>query len=221
MAEIMTETKSYDSVRRRIYGGILIFAVAVGILSTAVPALRARLFERIHILHTAMRGEAQPEIINMGENDIPYPEEFMRRGSGAVVSFPPTDPSQRPLLVQADGAALITTPVLIGAVGSGSPADIDKDDDSPRFQQGDIEREAYEITLAANEKLAAAVRSGDDELVFKKWGASRRNIDVYWVRVIFQNASGADVEYIWQTNISSGSVAPLNFNARNFQVNVD
>ena len=220
MAENRTDNKRCDPARRLVYGGMLIFAVAVGILLTTVPAIRSRLFNRIHTLKTAMTGKTQQGIMNMGENDFPYPDEFMRKGSDPVVTVQPAEPDRRLLLVQKDGAPLITPPILIGTEGSGSPAYADEDDDSPHFQQGDIEREAYEKTLAANEKLADMVRGGE-EFGFKTWGAARRNGDVYWVRVIFQNASGDEVEYIWQADISSGSVAPLNFNARGFQGNAD
>ena len=216
MVESVVNYKRYDPVRRRIYGGVLVFSVAAGILLTAVPAVRARLFDRINILKTAMTDEPQLEIMSMGENDIPYPREFVRPGSVALVSRPTAEPPVRRLTAVQSGATVITPPVLIGAADSVNLAEDDEDDDSPRFQQGELEREAYEKTLAANEKLAAMARDGEQESGFKTWGAARRDGDVYWVRVIFQNASGADVEYIWQTDIASGRVTPLNFNARSF-----
>ena len=210
------DNKGHDRVRRRIYGGILIFTAAAGISLSAVPALRARLFDRIYILKTAMTGGTQPDIAPIGENDIPYPEEFMRPASGAAASRPQTESVQiRRITVQSDVPSK-TPPALLGAAPPGRIAESEEDADSPRFLQGEIEREAYEITLAANEKLASLVQVGDHETGFKAWGAAHRGGGVYWVRVIFRNASGDDVEYIWQTDVSSGKTAPLNFNARSF-----
>jgi len=208
--------KGHDLIRRRIYGGALIFAVAVGISLTAIPTLRARLFDRIHILKTAATGESQPVITSIGENDIPYPEEFMRPVSGAVVSRSPDEPAQKRLGIVQSDVPLIKPSILSGAANAGrfAESEPEKDDDSPGFIQGENELEAYEKTLAANEKLASLVQGGNQELSFKTWGAILMDEGVYWVRVIFQNASGADVEYIWQTDISSGKTAPLNFNAR-------
>ena len=217
MAESVSYNKGYDRVRRRIYGGVLFFAVAAGILLTAVPALRARLFDRIHILKTAMTGETQPEITPMGENDIPYPPEFLRPGSGAAVSRPSAEPSAKRLIVVQSDVSSIKPPVLSVAADSEKFAEAEEDDaNTLRFRQGDAEREAYEKTLAANEKLAAMVQGGNPEFSFKTWGAVRRDGNVYWVRIIFQNTSGADMEYIWQTDIDYGKTSPLNFNARSF-----
>jgi hypothetical protein len=210
-------------VRQWIYGGVLFFAAAAGISLTAVPAIRDRLFDRIQTLKTAWLGETQFDITPVGENDIPYPEEFLRpRSSEAasreVTSRPSAEPEQKKRLriVQSDIPS-ITPPGFSEAAGSGGSAKAKagtEEDDSPRFQQGEIEREAYEKTLAANEKLAAMVQGGNPDLSFKTWDAARRSAEIYWVRVIFQNASGAEVEYIWQTDISSGRSAPLNYNSR-------
>ena len=209
--------KGYDKVRRRIYGGVLLFAVTAGILLAVVPAIRARLLDRIYIFKTAISGEVLPEITPIGENDIPYPEEFLRPSSKTTVSRPPDEPLQKRRIVVQTDVPSITPPMLLGVVDSGKfTKNEEGEDDSLRFQQGEIEREAYEKTLTANEKLASMVRGGDHELSFKTWGAAHRDGGVYWVRVIFRNASGADMEYIWQTDIYSGKTAPLNFNARSF-----
>ena len=209
--------KKYDDTRRWFYGGTLIFAVAAGILLTAVPPLRARLFDRVHIITAAMTGDVMPDITPMGENDIPYPEEFMRPRSAAVVSRPSAETFQKRLSDAQAAGQVITPPVLLGTDGAGISAEAkDDDDNSLLFLQGEIEQEAYEKTLAANEALALAVQGGDSGLSFQTWGAVQRNGSVYWVRVIFRNAAGVDVEYIWQTDISSGKADPLNFNARNF-----
>ena len=206
--------------RRRIYSGVLLFAVAAGLSLVVVPVLRARLFDRIHLLKAAAVNNAQPVITPIGESDTPYPEEFLRKVPGAGVSRPPSEPAQKRLIVVQPDVPSITPPVLLGAADSVRSAEAgqgeDGDDDSPRFIQGEIEREAYEKTLASNDKLASVVQGGDYELSFKTWGAALMDGSVYWVRVIFQNESGADVEYIWQTDISSGKTTPLNFNARNF-----
>ena len=208
----------YDRSRRRVYGGVLLFAVTAAILLTAVPPLRARLFDRIDVIKTAMVYEIQHDIMPVGENDLPYPEEFLRTAFGAVVSSPYVEPAPKRLIVVQP--EVITPPVLSKA-GRGSPAGVEEetkeaedDSDALRFRQGETEREAYEKTLATNVKLAAMVQGGNPDISFKTWDAVHRDGDVYWVRVIFQNAAGTDVEYIWQTDISSDRSTPLNFNAR-------
>jgi len=215
MAENRAGNKKYDPSRRLIYGGVLIFTVAACISLTAVPAIRARLLDRINVLKTACCGEVQTDILPLGENDIPYPEEFLRPRSSDAGSRPYVEYIQKHLPVVKPGVPLkVKPPALSEADDSGKSAESDEDDDSPRFMQGESERDAYEKTLAANEKLAAMARGGNPDFSLKTWGASRREGDIYWVRVIFHNASGAEVEYIWRTDISSGKSAPLNFNAR-------
>jgi len=208
--------KEHDRIRRRIYGGVLIFTAAAGLALTMIPTIRTRLFERVYLLIAAATGEAQPVITPMGENNIPYPVEFMRPSSVAVVSRPTDEPAQKRLIVVQPDVPSITPPVFLGSADAGRFAEAEQDDteDSPRFLQGEIEREAYDKTLAVNEKLALMVKDGNHELSFKTWGAALMDGGVYWVRVIFQNESGADVEYIWQMDISSGKTTPLNFNAR-------
>jgi hypothetical protein len=215
----VADNKRHSRVRLLFYGGVLFFTVAVVILLSAVPALRARLYGRTHIFKNAMSGEAPPEITPVGMNDIPYPEEFLRPRSGATVSFQPVEPIQKRLVITQSGVQSITPPMLLETEASGRIPETgreDNDPDSPRFLQGEIEREAYEKTLDANEKLASMVKEAEPGFSLKSWGAARRDGGIYWVRLIFQNASGADVEYIWQTDISSGKTSPLNFNARNF-----
>ena len=73
----------------------------------------------------------------------------------------------------------------------------EKENDTPRFQQGETERETYEKTLSANEKLTVMIRGNDPDFSYKTWGAIHRDSDVYWVRLIFQNAAGDEIEYIW------------------------
>ena len=211
--------KGYDRVRRRVYGGTLFFAVTAAVLLTAVPESRERLFDRINVLKTAMIYDSRQDIMPVGENDIPYPEEFLRPTSGAVVSRPSAKPAVKRQTIVQPNVPVIRPPVFLGAADSGRLAKAEEkveydDADSPGFRQGETEREAYEKTLALNDKLAAMVQDGNPDLSFKTWSAARRDGDIYWVRVIFQNESGADVEYIWQTDISSDKTAPLNFNAR-------
>jgi hypothetical protein len=219
----MQENKTliHEIARRRFYGGVLLFTVAAGISLTAVPAIRARLLDRIHVLKIAIAGEEQPDIMPVGENDIPYPEEYMRPASSAVALRPFAESAPKRLTIVQPDVPIVTPPVLLGAKDSGKAAgaavETEDDEDLLRFQQGEMEQEAYEKTLAANGKLAAMTQGGNPELNFKTWGASRRDGNIYWVRVIFQDTSGADMEYIWQTDISSGRSTPLNFNARNFQ----
>lgn len=213
-----SDNKGYDRIRRRIYGGVLVFTVVTCASLTAIPALRTLLFDRVHRLRTAAMGESQPVIIQMSEDDIPYPEEFMRQTTGVLVPRSTDELAQKRGIIINPDVPSITPPLLAISPETGrfTETEQDENDDSPRFLQGEIEQEAYEKTLAANEKLALMVQGDDRELSFKTWGAVLMDGGVYWVRVIFQTASGVDKEYIWQTDISSGKTVPLNYNARNF-----
>ena len=215
-----TYSKVYDPARRRFYGGVLIFAVLAGIVLTAVPEFRDRLFDRIYILKTAITGEIKTDILPVGESDIPYPEEFMRPRSGAAGAASASAESikKRSAIVLLN-AQPVKPPVLIGSTDSAKPvptevADVSEYDDGVKFRQGETEREVYEKTLAVNKKLTALTQGDDPELTFKTWGVAQRDEDVYWVRVIFLNTSGSEVEYRWVMNIASGKSTPLNFAAK-------
>jgi hypothetical protein len=89
----------------------------------------------------------------------------------------------------------------------------DAPDDGLPYGQGEIARQAYELVLKSQKKLAAMVAGDSPGLEFKGWGAARRGEDLYWVRVGFDGPDGPE-EYIWQVRLSLGEITPLSFNAR-------
>jgi hypothetical protein len=98
------------------------------------------------------------------------------------------------------------------------PAQQDTEPDrrlEPDFRQGDMEKEAYGMLLQWNPNVDQMVRGSNASLQFKNWGATKREEDTYWVRILFQNAADkTEVAYIWEVKISSKQVTPLNYNAR-------
>ncbi|MDR1727374.1 MAG: hypothetical protein LBT74_05525 [Acidobacteriota bacterium] len=214
-----------DKARRRVYGGLLAFAVCAGVLLCGLPQLRERLVGRSRLLKGALAGDARPEILPMGEDELPYPEEFAipdpppvqpaPRGASLRPSREPDRPADEAGQVGAGARRRLTVPSpAAGAAhdGGGAPGDADLGQ-APRFQQGAKEREAYDKVLAANPKLADMVAGLDAGLRFKTWAAAHRGGELYWVRVTFAGADGKDVEYIWRVD-AAGTVAPLSFNAR-------
>ena len=49
---------------------------------------------------------------------------------------------------------------------------------------------------------------------FLSWDAAGRGEDIYWVRLKFRSEGKTDIEYIWQVQLQSKQVTPLNYNAR-------
>ena len=68
-------TEFYDK-RGRIYTGLLVFVVVVGLPVVTVPALRNRLAARVHGLRSAISGEIEPVRVQVGGNTEPFPSEY-------------------------------------------------------------------------------------------------------------------------------------------------
>jgi hypothetical protein len=177
-------------------------------------------------MKSAAAGEARPDIHPMGspaEDQIPYPEEFLRpeapkipAGPRAAVLRQSTEPAE-PLDIQRSWTRFPSTETPTSKMRPADAAKPVADEDAdltPRFQQGAKEKEAYEKVLDANATISGMVGGSDPNLRFKTWGAANRGDGLYWVRVVFTNASGTDVEYIWQVEGATGKVTPLSFNAR-------
>jgi len=209
-----------DLTRQRVYGGLLIFILVAGTSMAVVPSFRERLAGRIHILKAALT-EAPSDIIQVGEEQVPYPEEYARSIPTAQQGYRfyvPRDDARKTPAPAAAAPRRILTPKVSSTEtpSSDSAKSIDEtDDSSPRYQQGKLEQEAYEKALKANETLAEMVRSGGgEELRYQTWDASYRGENVYWVRVIFLDQSNTNVEYIWIVKLDSGQVTPLSHAAR-------
>lgn len=227
-----SELKKKVFTRHNVYTGLLIFVVLVGGSMGVIPQLRHRIWDRAHALKSAFSGEVQPASAQVGENSEPFPEEYAREMPpvldqsqlpAAVFANPPAGeasnaPSPRRIRIpQTSGVEGRTPPILVRKDSPESPEDnlqIESPDSAPKYQQGRLEQDAYDLVLKSNKALADLVRGGDPSLHFKSWDAAFRGEDVYWVRVIFQGEGKPDVAYIWQVKLSIGEITPLSFNAR-------
>jgi hypothetical protein len=202
----------------RIYMGLLLVVVVIGIPILGIPSLRHRLYTRIHALYEATGPLASPPIwAKVGENRHPFPAEFERpvvtrsplslpgmidltnRVYRPPVTVPPSD---------APGAPAPESQSLPETSASDEQA-------APEFKQGKIEQEAYDILLRSSEPIAALVKGSDPSLRFKLWYAAKRSADAFLVDLIFtQVPDNKEVHYIWEVKVSSKEVKPESHNAR-------
>jgi hypothetical protein len=232
-----TDLKQHPFTRRRVYTGMLLFVVLVGGMMVMVPPLRHRLWDRIQALKSAITGDVKPISAQVGENLEPFPEEFVLPTPQAPVESPlpgvvysvplsnarsgaqakSTAQSTRRIRIPGASGTASTPPVLIREGESGAPMDIfpiESSESGPKYQQGKIEQDAYDLVIKSNKALAEMVQGGDPSLHFKSWDVAYRGEDVYWVRVIFKSELKSDVAYIWQVKLTIGEITPLSFNAR-------
>lgn len=208
----------YHALLYRVYFGLLLFVVVVGLPVVGIRSLRHRLATRITILREAWYGGGRsavpPIVAKVGENPEPLPKEY-----------------EIPLQTWGKGPGTfeIPTPVFRagGQAASAQEAPKPRAEEAPEqaesgagevtltYQQGETERQAYDIVLKSNESIAGLVQGKDPSLRFVKWAAARRDEDTYWVDLTFKSGSnGAEAHYIWQVTLSSGRVAPLSALAR-------
>ncbi len=205
----------YGRIMYRLYLGLLLFVVVVGLPILSIPSLRHRLQLRAGILREALLVSANsvpPIVAGVGENTEPFPKEYeiplqtWAQSPGAFQFRVPvfragTEPGSE-ASTTAEGQA------GVDAEQSGEEAAID-------FRQGDAEREAYDLVLKSSEILAGMVQGKDPSLRFVRWAAARREEDIYWVDVMFtRSADGGEARYIWQVNMANGKVSPLSSLAR-------
>lgn len=216
---------------QRFYGALLLFVVIVGLPVVTVPGLRNRLETRVAEIKDAVSGRIEPVVVEVDEEQAPFPEEYERYAT----SFPgPGEPLPLDRIFTArkeepdpgtySPPALITPeladtgkPVLdVESVEEEleSDAAVSDPDDGLGYSQGDIEQAAYGLLLESYPKVAEMVEGGDPALLFVSWGAVKRDEDLYWVRLIFQTDENVEVEYIWQVEMESNKVLPLSHNAR-------
>jgi hypothetical protein len=218
-------------VRLRVYGGLLLFVIAAGTPMATMPALRNRLGTRIHALKTAFTGEKSPVIVRVSENQEPFPAEYERPSPPPVAQILkiPAAPIIRsvPKREEAPAHSAPRRTLRIPPVGEPLPS-ADKGEESdeqsesvpakdienqPKYQQGTIEQEAYDL-LKSNPAIAGLVQGSNPSLQFLSWDAASRGEDLYWVRLKFRLEGKTDVEYIWQVQLRSKRITPLNYNAR-------
>ncbi len=223
--------RRFYAARRRVYGGLAVFAVAAFVSMALVPAWRARLTGRLAQLAAAVRGDMPAVALNVGENEEPFPAELERPSRAApplaqgadareifsIAPAPRPSPPPRPRTAPAPErrTTLSPAPVLIddaaerAASGGAAPAE-----GEPRYAAGAMEREAYDLVLKSHPAAAALAAGSDPGLRFLSWGAAPRGNDLYWVRLSFQSEDGEEMEYIWQVSLGEKKAVPLNYNAR-------
>jgi hypothetical protein len=216
--------------RQRIYTGLLIFVVAIGLPIVSVPSLRNRLVNRVVTLKTAITGEIKPAIGQVGENREPFPREYdnpvlpatlvskvLATGKASDVSSGNFIPTQEDLLRKPRKIKMLVTPPQGSQSEETAPTQEPPDASSGeelKYQQGIAERAAYELLLKSNPTVANMIQGRSTSLVYKSWDAANRGEDVYWVRLKFQSEEKTIVEYIWQVKLQTNQVTPLNYNAR-------
>jgi len=220
----------FYGTRRRVYGGLLLFVVAGGLLVAAVPALRGRLVSRVRALRAAVAEDAGPAMVRLGEEQEPIPAEYerlepqaaqiLRSLPDAVLQAPRPDyaPARAPLRTapRLTRGKAETAEAETGAAEE-PPAEAEPSADSesgPEYRQGAVEKEAYDLLLQSIPAAAQLVQGSEASLQFLSWDAAGRGEDLYWVRLKFRRDGAQDTEYIWQVRLQSRQVTPLNFNAR-------
>ena len=221
--------------RQRFYGVLLLFVVIIGLPIVTVPSLRHRLASRVTAIKAAIGGGVDPVIVEVGEEQVPFPKEYERYATSfpgpggslpldriftAQTAEPDPQAYSPPALItpeQADTSEPIST-----AESEDAPAEPDvlepDSDDGLGYNQGEVEQDAYALLLESYPQVAEMVEGSDPALRFLSWGAVKRGEDLYWVRLIFQTDENVEVEYIWSIEMESNRVLPLSHNARSISV---
>jgi hypothetical protein len=222
----------FYKIRRRVYGSLLFFVIVAGLPMATVPALRHRLMARVYALKTAFAGDTSPVMVQAGENHEPFPVEYKRLSPPAVahVFKMPTAPIIHgvPMKEEAPAHSAPRRTLRIPPVGEPLPsadrgeasdeqsksAPVIDAENQPKYRQGAIEQEAYDMLLKSNPVIAGLVHGNNPSLQFLSWDVAGRGEDIYWVRLKFRSEGKPDIEYIWQVQLQSNLVTPLNYNAR-------
>lgn len=236
-------TSRFYRVRYRFYMSLLAFVVAVGLPIVSIPALKHRLADRVQTLREAMAGGTiKPAVVKVGENKEPFPSEYEKKFSppnypklpayfaasqgfsGPVVSPSPAPErssssapvrSARTIRIPKIPAASESQPTPVTDAQEQAAADTAGAEAQPKYQQGTMEQEAYNLLLKSNATISGMVQGSNPALKFKSWDALRREEDAYWVRLTFVSLPGnTNVEYIWQVKLLTKQITPLSYNAR-------
>ena len=218
----------FYKTRRRVYCALLLFVIVVGVPIAAVSKLRDRLMTRSQALWEAAIGRRAPVMVQVGENHEPLPAEFERlEPTGPqVIQLPPPakvhstaqggyTPSQdetRPS--SAKRSLKIPSPSTVQEEAPTEEAEQAAADNEPKYQQGKMEQEAYDLLLQSNPAIAGIVKGNNPSFRFKSWSVAGRGEDTYWVRLKLEAEGKPEADYIWQVKLESKQVSPLNYNAR-------
>jgi hypothetical protein len=237
LSPVVRQRLRFYRVRNRVYTALLVLVVFAGLPVIAVPVLRHRLADRVHVLRAAMSGDyRRTATARIGENNAPFPTEYehpvVHRNypqlpasiTGAqsqpinVGQVYPERPA--PKAGKPGSGKAIPIPPSAGAVESkpaqeAQPEEAPAEDALPVYKQGKMEQEIYDILLKGDANVAALVQGKSPSLQFKSWDVAKRQEDLYWVRILFsQLPEKTELECIWQIQPMSKQVMPLNYNAR-------
>jgi hypothetical protein len=181
-------------------------------------------------LKAAVAGNVNPIVAQVGANQEPFPSEYERpkppvhqvyRLPPAAAVIPQTPKIYVPSDSSGAGDPAVLGPEESQAIYEGedlaAPDDVlpgEAEEPGPKYQQGELEQNAYDLLLESNTRMAEMVRGSDSSVVFDSWDAAHRGDDIYWVRVKFLSEGNPVREYIFQINLSSGEITPLSYHAR-------
>jgi len=220
----------FYQVRSRIYTALLVFTVVIGLPIVSIPGLRYRLAERTLALRQAMYGPV-PKLtaVKIGESKAPFPQEYeslsaleipLLKPAPIPSSFPPptqTSPLVSKKIIQAGKErAAAEEPTEIGDATSASEVEQPQAETRLQFQQGSVEKEAYDLLLSENQPVRDMVSGKNPVLQFKSWSAAKTQDDgAYLVDLAFMGLPDNQEEhFIWLVNLATKQITPMSFNAR-------
>jgi hypothetical protein len=203
-------------IQNRVYTGLMIFVVVIGVPLLGIPSVRNRLYTRVHSVYGAFGPLAlkiPPAWAKVGENRHPVPVEF-----------------ERPVVSRPEFPRLVTMPNTVIRLGGDVAVESSRRADSrgeatqeseatapaaPVYSQGKPEQEAYDLLLKSSEAISSLVKGSNVGLRFKTWGAAKVDDDAFLVNLTFvQISDSSEVQYIWRVKPSSREISPLSRNAR-------
>jgi hypothetical protein len=224
---------------RKVYLGLLIFVVVVGLPIVGVPSVRHRLKTRVQTLRAAVLRQQiapAPAVAKVGEKREPFPQEYQRprarpsdladleasllRKGGQVsdqgvkpFAFPP-----RPARTIARGAPTAPAkeraepqPSAPPSAGPPIPGQPSTDASAePLYRKGKSEQEAYDLLVSSSQTLAGMIKGSDPTLKFQDWAAANMGENSCYVMVIFvQTGDNVARKYIWSVKMTTKEVVPL------------
>lgn len=216
--EPLTMTAASYMGRGRAYLSWLIFVVVVGLPIIGVPTLRERLRSRIQMLRDAATSTGvryQMVTVRADEKRGPFPAQYDKPAPPPSRPKPivmPVRPPQARMTQPKEQREPQTSPP---PVQESVPEEPKAEGQEPRFSQGKIEQQVYELLLESDQAPAALVTGSDPSLRFKSWGAAKAEEDAWLVRVTMTYLpDGSDREYIWKVKVLSKEIVPMSAYAR-------
>jgi hypothetical protein len=228
------ESARFYRVRNRVYTGLLVFVVAAGLPVVGIPFLRHRLADRAQVLRQAMAGGfSKPVVEIVGTNQEPFPTEYehpvarpnypklpayfsMNTSQPYDVGqvYPPR-PAKKAKTARAETEPASAVSAAAAEVQTPAQQETVAEDVQPAYRKGKIEEEVYDLLLKSDSNISGLVKGSNSTLQFKSWDVAKREEDLYWVRLVFvRMPEKTEIECIWQVQLMSKQVVPLNFNAK-------